>query len=362
MGGANGRLRTGPSGVGVGAGVDDGPWPRMASDESSGVLRVRDPRVFRAGGRAFCRLWLDAALRLPRVRKAGVDLATATALIEFEPGAATPTTATMAEAFSEAVLEALTNPSPATATDRSNWVSLVGYSGSDSPAWEVSRRSSNRLELRPPGPASGLRRADWLGRVAEADGVLGCRSAWFSDALTVAYDPASTNEDRVLDAVRLAWLESDRSAPASRSSTPGTAMAIDPRARTMNLVKAGGSFVMTLVGIVVPGIPTVPFLLGTSYYLARSSPRLNGLLLRSPIFGGVLREWEEHQALSLGSKAKLLGLSAAIVTITILTIPVNAPALVVILLITAASVYATLRIPGLPAPEGGEPRTVLALG
>ena len=32
---------------------------------------------------------------------------------------------------------------------------------------------------------------------------------------------------------------------------------------------------MTLVGLVVPGIPTVPFLLATSFYLARSSPSMN---------------------------------------------------------------------------------------
>ena len=43
------------------------------------------------------------------------------------------------------------------------------------------------------------------------------------------------------------------------------------RSDVLYLALAGGSFAMTLVGLVVPGIPTVPFLLATSYFLARSS-------------------------------------------------------------------------------------------
>ena len=38
---------------------------------------------------------------------------------------------------------------------------------------------------------------------------------------------------------------------------------------------------MTFVGLVVPGIPTVPFLLASSYYLARSSRTLHKRLLES---------------------------------------------------------------------------------
>ena len=69
------------------------------------------------------------------------------------------------------------------------------------------------------------------------------------------------------------------------------------------IVLAGGAFTMTLVGLVVPGVPTVPFLLATSYYLARSSPSLNERLRRTAFFWPILREWEGHAALSLTSRA-----------------------------------------------------------
>ena len=93
---------------------------------------------------------------------------------------------------------------------------------------------------------------------------------------------------------------------------------------------AGGAFALTLVGLVVPGIPTVPFLLATSYYLARSSPRLDAILLNSIFFGPILREWESCQGLSPWSKGKLIGLSASIVAVTIAVTPIGPMILILI--------------------------------
>ena len=97
---------------------------------------------------------------------------------------------------------------------------------------------------------------------------------------------------------------------------------------------------MTLVGLVVPGVPTVPFLLATSYYLARSSPRLNERLRRTAFFGPILQEWEGHAALGLASKGKLIGLTATIVVVTVVLAPLTPLALSVILLISSLSVRA----------------------
>ncbi len=128
---------------------------------------------------------------------------------------------------------------------------------------------------------------------------------------------------------------------------------------------AGGAFTLTLVGLVVPGVPTVPFLLATSYYLARSSPALNERLRRTALFGPILREWEGHGALSLASKGKLIGLTATIVVVTVVLAPLTPLALSVILLVSSLSVYGVARMPGLTGdgqtevPVGG--RTLLPL-
>ena len=72
--------------------------------------------------------------------------------------------------------------------------------------------------------------------------------------------------------------------------------------RILYLGLAAGSFGMSIVGVILPGIPTVPFLLLTSYYLIRSSPALNERLLRSRLFGQMLRDWNEHRAMRPESK------------------------------------------------------------
>jgi uncharacterized membrane protein YbaN (DUF454 family) len=103
---------------------------------------------------------------------------------------------------------------------------------------------------------------------------------------------------------------------------------------------------MTLVGLAVPGIPTLPFLLATSYYLARSWPRLNDALLDSAFVGPILREWEAHRGLSPSSKAKLIGLTAAILAASVVVTPIGPVFLIHMLLISLVSFYAIIRLPG----------------
>ena len=123
---------------------------------------------------------------------------------------------------------------------------------------------------------------------------------------------------------------------------------------------AGGAFTMTLVGLVVPGVPTVPFLLTTSYYLARSSPALNERLRRTAFFGPILQEWEGHGALSLTSKGKLIGLTATIVVVTVVLAPLTPLALSLILLISSLSVYGVARMPALT--RDGQARSRAGMG
>ncbi|MFM7056399.1 MAG: YbaN family protein [Planctomycetota bacterium] len=51
------------------------------------------------------------------------------------------------------------------------------------------------------------------------------------------------------------------------------------------------------VGVLVPGLPTTPFLLLALALFARSSPLLYSWLYRSRMFGPLLQEWQQHKAI-----------------------------------------------------------------
>lgn len=64
------------------------------------------------------------------------------------------------------------------------------------------------------------------------------------------------------------------------------------------------SVVLATLGVVLPLLPTTPFLLLAAWCFARSSPRFHSWLLYRSWFGSYLRHWQEHRALPPGAKGK----------------------------------------------------------
>lgn len=56
------------------------------------------------------------------------------------------------------------------------------------------------------------------------------------------------------------------------------------------------------LGLVLPLLPTVPFVILAAYCFARSSPRLERRLLNHPVFGAHIRAWRERGAISRKGK------------------------------------------------------------
>ncbi|MEZ5796542.1 MAG: YbaN family protein [Paracoccaceae bacterium] len=80
-----------------------------------------------------------------------------------------------------------------------------------------------------------------------------------------------------------------------------------------------------LVGAVLPVLPTTPFLLVAAAAFAKSSPRLHDWLLRHPLFGPPIRNWQENGAISTGAKRLALGTMAVVFTLSLwLGLPVMA--------------------------------------
>ena len=330
---------------------------RSTSDE--GLLRIYDPRAFHAGRRGFCRRLLEAAAGAAGVREGGDRPRRVLLPIGVR------------SAFGDGPVDGRRGHrrGPDRRRDRpgadrrrwwsrpSRWSTLTAYRTPDGVSWWETLDDAARPAPAPPrGP---VERPPRLSDVAEALAALdGHRS---QPRLGLVRDPhprLSPREPHRPPAARRRRASLQESRPSDLRNSAiapgppgpgGTEIAVATGVRRLRyLALAGGSFAMTVIGLVVPGIPTVPFLLATSYYLARSSPRLNDRLRRTAFFGPILVEWEQHQGLSRTSKAKLIGLTAAIVVVTVALSAASPVVLIVILVIALFSAYGIARLPGLP--------------
>ena len=57
-----------------------------------------------------------------------------------------------------------------------------------------------------------------------------------------------------------------------------------------------------LVGILLPIMPTVPFMILAAFCFGRSSPRLHAYMLDHPVYGPHIRDWNENGAIRRGAK------------------------------------------------------------
>lgn len=92
----------------------------------------------------------------------------------------------------------------------------------------------------------------------------------------------------------------------------------DSRAVRIALIVAGFIAVgLGIAGIVLPVLPTTPFMLLAAACFARSSPRFHHWLLHHRIFGPTVREWERHRAIPWKTKLWAIGLMSATLAVSI---------------------------------------------
>ena len=150
------------------------------------------------------------------------------------------------------------------------------------------------------------------------------------------------------------------------ATTSGAGLAVGGIRRLTYLSLAATSFGLAGLGVVVPGLPTVPFLLVTSYFLVRSSPRLNERLLRSRTFGPMIRDWHEHRAMRPKVKAFSIGTMIVVVVVTVFFGGLSLSLLIVVLLLVSLGMAIIVRIPTITdgaqtSVRGSIPASSLAL-
>jgi uncharacterized membrane protein YbaN (DUF454 family) len=116
--------------------------------------------------------------------------------------------------------------------------------------------------------------------------------------------------------------------------------------KALYLLLAMLSLSLGLLGIVLPGLPTTPFVLLGSFFLVRSSTQLHERLMASRLFGGVLRDWYIHRGLRPHVRARAIAVVAIVVAVSLV---IARPPLQVVLAIAALAALGLLVIWRLPS-------------
>jgi len=114
------------------------------------------------------------------------------------------------------------------------------------------------------------------------------------------------------------------------------------------LLLAGIFFVLGVMGAILPGLPTTPFLLLTSFFLARSSPRVNAALLRSRFFGPILTDWQEHRGIRKDVKIQAIVCVVLAVAIAVYFSPSSLALRLTVILLATVGVAVIARLPSIP--------------
>lgn len=72
-------------------------------------------------------------------------------------------------------------------------------------------------------------------------------------------------------------------------------------------------FGLGAVGVVVPGLPTVPFMLVALWLFSKSSQRFHDWLYEHRIFGPPLQQWRDHKVIPV--KAKVVAVATMVVSL-----------------------------------------------
>lgn len=105
------------------------------------------------------------------------------------------------------------------------------------------------------------------------------------------------------------------------------------------------SLLLGLIGVLLPGLPTTPFVLLAAACYAKASPRLHAALLQHRLTGPLLRDWEKHRSLTRRTKTIAVVSMLVMVSFSIWSFQHRPIAQAVLVVLGAIGAWVVLRIP-----------------
>ena len=323
-----------------------------------GHLEIRNPELFHPVRQRLAHILIRELLGDHRVLSVRLDLGYGICRVQF--ALASLPAGTAADLFASALRRASAREERETRASLINddWSQLLGYrKAGKAVVFRVDEHVPGLLRFRLSDPA-GMPHAweaiiDNVGALPGVDSVHVRR--WPLRGLDIEYDSRVLSQDRLLEV--MARIFSPQPLPACVQPANAATFVVKGPRRYLYLAVGCGSLVLGVIGLIVPGLPAVPFLLASSYYLARSSRKLHGKLMDSAFLGQILREWESFKGMSRDSKRKLAGVTLIVVAATLALAPVGPWVLVGMAGTALMTLYGISRIPPIPeTPELQEHR------
>lgn len=105
------------------------------------------------------------------------------------------------------------------------------------------------------------------------------------------------------------------------------------------------SLILGLIGVLLPGLPTTPFVLLAAACYAKASPRLHTALLQHRLTGPLLQDWEQHRSLTRRTKTIAVVSMLVMVSFSIWSFQHRPIAQAVLVVLGAIGAWVVLRIP-----------------
>jgi len=235
--------------------------------ERSGVVEIHDPRLFRPGREVFCRVLAESAIERFQARRVEICLTSSMCRLEFKPGELDR--AELGRRVAEAVRAA-------TAVTRDQ----AGIPQDPRPSWTT-------------------------------------LTAFATDAGMSIWERPEDHPGRVV--LRHASTPTKQTPKAPKGSP-----------RLVDLALAGGSLTIAVAGAILPGVPSLPFLLLATRHAVRLSPKMDRFLRRRPWSAALLSKAEAAGGLLRLDRRSLLEVLPIIVLATAVLLIVHPPLPVVI--------------------------------
>ncbi len=95
------------------------------------------------------------------------------------------------------------------------------------------------------------------------------------------------------------------------------------------------SLLLGITGVVVPGLPTTPFLLLTAWLYLKGSERLYNRLLKTKVVGNYIREYQKQKGMTFKQKISSIGVMWFMITISVVFFIPDVTVKVIVLIVGA---------------------------